>query len=44
MQRLICKEERKRLGENAKHAGEQFLWEARGIEYRDLLKNKCFQI
>ena len=44
MQRLTCKEERKRLGENAKHAGEQFLWEARGIEYRDLLKNKCFQI
>ena len=38
MQRLICKEERKRLGENAKHAGEQFLWEARGNEYRDLLK------
>ena len=38
MQRLTCKEERKRLGENAKHAGEQFLWESRGIEYRDLLK------
>lgn len=38
MQRLTCKEERKRLGENAKHAGEQFLWEARGNEYRDLLK------
>lgn len=37
MKRLTDKEERERLGQKAKHAGEQFLWETRGIEYRDLL-------
>lgn len=40
MQRLTCKEERERLGHKAKNAGEQFLWESRGIEYRDLLMKR----
>lgn len=40
MQRLTSKEERERLGHKAKNSGEQFLWESRGIEYRDLLKSK----
>ncbi len=40
MQRLTCKEERESLGHKAKNAGEQFLWESRGIEYRDLLMKR----
>ena len=38
MERMKSKEERKTIGDKAKNAGKQFLWEARGYEYRDLLK------
>lgn len=37
MERLACKEERGKLGSRAKSAGEQFLWHARGVEYRNLM-------
>ena len=40
MERLKDEKERRSIGEKAKDAGEQFLWESRGIEYRDLLKSK----
>lgn len=40
MERMKDEKERKTIGEKAKHAGEQFLWEARGIEYRDLLMKR----
>ena len=40
MERMKYEKERRSIGEKAKHAGEQFLWESRGIEYRDLLKSK----
>lgn len=40
MERMKDEMERRAIGEKAKHAGEQFLWEARGNEYRDLLKSK----
>ena len=40
MERMKDEKERRAIGEKAKDAGEQFLWESRGIEYRDLLKSK----
>ena len=40
MERMKDEKERRAIGEKAKHAGEQFLWESRGIEYRDLLMKK----
>lgn len=42
MKRLACKEERENIGEKAKNAGKQFLWEARGNEYRDMLMGKIY--
>ena len=38
MERMKSKEERKTIGDKARNAGKQFLWEARGYEYGDLLK------
>ena len=38
MKRLTNSEERERLGNKAKKAGAQFSWEARGEEFKDLLK------
>lgn len=43
MKRLACKEERENIGEKARNAGEQFLWEARGIEFRKLLMKRINQ-
>ena len=40
MERMKDEKERRAIGEKAKHAGEQFLWESRGIEYRDLLMKR----
>lgn len=40
MERLKDEKERKTIGEKAKNAGKKFLWESRGIEYRDLLIKK----
>ena len=40
MERLKDEEVRKSIGEKAKNAGKQFLWEARGNEYRELLKKR----
>ncbi len=37
MKRLKDENERRTIGEKAKNAGKQFLWEARGNEYRDML-------
>ena len=40
MKRLACKEERENIGEKARNAGEQFLWEARGEEFKELLMKR----
>lgn len=40
MERLKDEEVRKSIGEKAKNAGKQFLWEQRGVEYRDLLMKR----
>lgn len=41
--RLCNGEERRTIGEKAKNAGEQFTWQARGEEFRNLLKDKYNQ-
>lgn len=38
MERMKSKEERKTIGDKARNAGTQFTWEARGYEYREMLK------
>mgnify|MGYP003302778083 CR=1 FL=1 len=43
MKRLACNEERESIGRKAQKAGEQFLWEARGIEFRELLMKRINQ-
>ena len=40
MERLKDEKERKTIGEKAKNAGKHFLWEQRGVEYRDLLMKR----
>ena len=40
MERMTNADERKTIGEKAKNAGAQFTWEARGEEYKELLKSK----
>ena len=40
MERLKDENERRTIGEKAKNAGKQFLWEQRGVEYRDLLMKR----
>lgn len=42
MKRLKDENERRTIGEKAKNAGKQFLWESRGIEYRDILMGKIY--
>ena len=42
MERLKDEKERKTIGEKAKNAGKQFLWEQRGVEYRDLLMGEIY--
>lgn len=42
MERLKDENERRTIGEKAKNAGKQFLWEARGNEYRDMLMGKIY--
>ena len=44
MERMKDEKERRAIGEKAKNAGKQFLWEARGNEYRELLKKRIKQI
>ena len=40
MERMTNADERKTIGEKAKNAGTQFTWQARGEEYKELLKSK----
>lgn len=44
MKRLACKEERENIGEKARNAGEQFLWEARGEEFKELLMKRLGEV
>ena len=40
MERMTNADERKIIGEKAKNAGAQFSWEARGVEFKELLNSK----
>ena len=40
MERMTNADERKTIGENAKNAGAQFTWQARGEEFKELLMKK----
>ena len=40
MERIKSKEERKTIGDNARNAGTQFTWVARGEEFKELIKLK----